>query len=176
LHFIRFNGIGARMPKARHDSENVNYRPDPKINWGLWLAVRATGRKKQHIIAEGVVRELDTIRVGGKLWSDIWHVEEGVRELNFLRAMDRRRLEVEEEERLQFVDTFLPFFVDENGVPNEDRIRVLWPNLDGYLDKWKASNRLNSRAIGEAMAVLLKDKGGKKVPKEWIEHAAVRPS
>jgi hypothetical protein len=162
------------MAKPQKDSGTVNFRPDPKINWALWFGTRVSGRSKQHIVTEGIARELDTIVVGGKKWHDFWHVEEGVRMVRFLFGVDRRLLDAHEEELLEFIETFAPFFFDNlgDGEESPERLRVLWPHVDELLEKWKKTNRTDPTAVGQAMAELLKARG-RKVPREWLEYAKV---
>lgn len=175
IGIIRATGANEMaITKPRKHAENINFRPDEKIAWGLWFGMRVSGRSKQHIVETAVTRELDRITIGDKRWSDFWHPEEGVRALRFLfSSAPDLVLTAEEEERHHFIDTYRPFFFEDDGAPSVERLRALWPSIDDLVERWVKTRASDPTACGRHMADLLKGKG-RKVPKEWIEYAAVR--
>jgi hypothetical protein len=155
-----------RPPKNPADKKSVTLtlRLDPRVRFAMEFIGRVTGRNITKVVETAIVKYADGIKSEDKNWRSFWDISEGVRELKFL--FHGKFFVTYDEERLKrFIDRHEVFFtVDVTDIDDaanldrplgdrldSDKVDVLWPNIQTYLDLWDETKATDHWAAGKAM-------------------------
>ncbi len=158
-------------------SATLSLRLDPRVRFALDFATRVTGHSLTRVVEIAILKYADQIKGKDQTWNSFWHISEGVRELGFL-FLAKSFVTYEEELLKDFVGRHEQFFTYNVSLDtlaslerplgerlDPDKIEVLWPNIQKYLDLWEKTKSTDHWAAGKAMAKDLKA-AGLKAP-EW---------
>jgi len=149
----------------------LTLRLDPRVRFAMEFTARVTGQSITKVVETALVRYADGVKSGDKNWREFWNVSDGVRELAFL--FEGKSFRTYEEDLLRdFVDRHDPFFtvdltqdtLESLSLPfskrlDPDKVDVLWPDIQKYLNLWEETKATDHWAVAKAMGSALKKAG-----------------
>lgn len=158
------------MPKNRDNWVNLNQRISVDARFALdWLA-RQNGQSLRTAVEEAVKAAASQVKVGGKHWDEVYDEDAGVALCKLFLVKGATLHEDNEKPLKEFVMFHAPFFyrkADGKRVIARDRIVVLWPSIDLYVDNWTKRKSLDPWSTGERMLQDLKKASPKLDLPEW---------
>ena len=162
---------------ADKKTATLTLRLDPRVRFAMEFVARVTGQSITKVVETSLVRYADGVKSGDKNWRGFWNVSDGVRELAFL--FEGKSFRTYEEDLLKdFVERHDLFFtvdltqdtLDTLALPfserlDPDKVDVLWPDIQKYLNLWEETKATDHWAAAKAMGSALK-KAGLYAP-EW---------
>jgi hypothetical protein len=165
---------------ARSKTQTLSLRLDPKTRFVLEFMSKLKRQSITTVVEEAIRQagarlEVEPANENPRTWRDFWDVSEGVRAMLML-ADPEIPSNYDDDELRDFLTGHIEFFSETNELRNPDKINVsvLWPDIEEYLEAWRANRRTNPFAAGAMMVEALRD--AEVEPPQWPRKSKNPPS